>query len=284
MQVDIDIRKPQHIDDFRQLEALQQQIWGFEDRDMVPSHEFLVTQKSGGLVLTAHHQDRLIGFLFGTVGLQQDGRLQHCSRMLGVLPDYRHQGIGHTLKCRQRRFVLGQGIPLVTWTFDPLESRNAYLNTVKLGGICRRYLPNFYGEMQDSLNQGLPSDRLELEWWVDSARVQERIDTPTAAKLAESPATSPLLTQTRIAEDGVAELQGWQFQDAPTVRVEVPASIQRVKGKDIALAHGWRIGIRECLMYSFSLGYVLTDVLFDRGSPERSFYVLTTSTRQGPTG
>jgi len=32
------------------------------------------------------------------------------------------------------------------WTFDPLQSRNAYLNFAKLGIIVREYAADMYGE------------------------------------------------------------------------------------------------------------------------------------------
>ena len=55
----------------------------------------------------------------------------------------------------------------MAWTYDPLESRNDYLNIHKLGCIARTYIPNAYGTMRDALNAGLPSDRFETEWWLE---------------------------------------------------------------------------------------------------------------------
>ena len=57
--------------------------------------------------------------------------------MLGIHPDYQSMGIGKKLKEEQRKFAKEMGYDLITWTFDPLESRNAYLNVSKLYGICR---------------------------------------------------------------------------------------------------------------------------------------------------
>ena len=65
-----------------------------------------------------------------------------------------------------------QGIDLITWTFDPLEARNAWLNFGKLGAVCNTYLRNVYGNLQDGLNAGLPSDRLQVDWWIGSEWVE----------------------------------------------------------------------------------------------------------------
>ncbi len=76
----------------------------------------------------------------------------------------------------QRTHALERGIRLIEWTFDPLESKNAYLNIVKLGAIVRRYYPNHYGETTGVLQRGLDSDRVIAEWWIDRppVRVEER--------------------------------------------------------------------------------------------------------------
>ena len=72
----------------------------------------------------------------------------------------------------------------MTWTYDPLESRNAYLNVHKLGAACRSYIRDYYGPMADGLNVGLPSDRLRVEWWISSERVRRRVAATRQALLA----------------------------------------------------------------------------------------------------
>lgn len=96
------------------------------------------------------------------------------SDMLAVDPAYRDRGIGRRLKWTQRRWALEQGLYLITWTYDPLQTRNGFLNLTRLGGVARRYLREFYGAMDDDINRGLPSDRLLIEWYLDSDRVARR--------------------------------------------------------------------------------------------------------------
>ena len=82
--------------------------------------------------------------------------------MLAVTAQHRDSGLGTRLKIAQKEEALQRGIRLIEWTFDPLVSRNAYLNIEKLGVIVRRYYPDFYGA---------ESDRLVAEWWLDRPRL-----------------------------------------------------------------------------------------------------------------
>ena len=95
------------------------------------------------------------------------------------------------LKLFQRDEALGRGIRLIVWTFDPLELRNAHFNLNRLGAICREYLPNLYGVTTSPLHRGLPTDRLVVEWQLDSARVVAAIG-GLAKELDAAPATIDL--------------------------------------------------------------------------------------------
>ena len=71
--------------------------------------------------------------------------------------------------------ALARGFALIEWTFDPLEIKNAHLNIAKLGGIARRYRRDFYGPSTSPLHGGLPTDRLVVEWWLQSDRVERTL-------------------------------------------------------------------------------------------------------------
>src|SRR5690606_18217859 len=126
----------------------------------------------GGLLIGAFIGDRAVGFQYSFAGF--DGKKPYlCSHMLALLPEYRHSGLGSALKWRQAEMAREIGYDWIQWTFDPLESRNAYLNIRKLGGMVSTYWENCYGEMKDSLNAGLPTDRFRLDWWINSPRVTD---------------------------------------------------------------------------------------------------------------
>ena len=112
-------------------------------------------------MIGAWDDDKLVGFVLGFLGTDEGDpnrpamtRLKHCSHMLAVLPDYRDKGVGYQLKIAQYHAVNQQAVRLITWTFDPVESRNANLNIARLGAISRTYKRDNYGEMNDGLNVG----------------------------------------------------------------------------------------------------------------------------------
>ena len=158
--------------EFRDAVRLQQEIWGFEDVELLPLRLFVVASKIGGQTLGAFDGARMVGFCLAIPGLKPGGKSYLHSHMLGVLPEYRDAGVGRSLKLAQREEGLARGIDLIEWTFDPLEIKNAYFNIERLGAIVRRYVLNQYGTTTSHLHGGLPTDRCIAEWWIASDRAR----------------------------------------------------------------------------------------------------------------
>jgi predicted GNAT superfamily acetyltransferase len=247
-----------------------------DDLGVVPLHLLLSAQRNGGLALGAFVEDTLAGFLFGYPGLTSDGRLKHCSHMMGVAPEQQSHGVGYRLKLAQREFALAQGCDLVTWTYDPLESRNAHLNIRKLGGVCRTYIRDFYGPMDDGLNRGLPSDRFQVEWWIASERVKRRLAGQSVGVTDEAEVVG--LASTGKVAPGTA-VAG----EAPDrVWLEIPADFQAIRASDPALAAAWRTATRKALEKRLGMGYTVTDVAcLEVQGRRRIFYRLTTKDEGG---
>ena len=168
----IDIRPLTQIDEFADAVRLQQEIWGFEDIELLPRRLFVVASKIGGQVLGAYDQAKMVAFSLCIPGLKSGGKLYLHSHMLGVLPPYRNTGLGRRMKLQQREYGLANGIDLIEWTFDPLEIKNAFFNIERLGTIARRYVYNQYGTTSSHLHGGLPTDRLVAEWWIRTPRAE----------------------------------------------------------------------------------------------------------------
>jgi len=149
---------------------LQREAWGLADIEVIPVRMLVTQNRVGGLVLGAFENEQIVGFLNAMPGVR-DGMPYWYSQMLAVRNPYRNRGIGSDLKLAQRDHARQRGIHLIEWTFDPLESKNAYLNIAKLGVIARRYYVNLYGATASELQQGLESDRLIAEWWIDKPRL-----------------------------------------------------------------------------------------------------------------
>ncbi len=209
---------------FAEAVRLQQKIWGFEDIELLPVRLFVVATKVGGHAFGAYDGDRMIGFCLAIPGLKPGGKYYLHSHMLGVLPEYRNAGVGRKLKLAQRQEALQREIPLIEWTFDPLEIKNAFFNVERLGAIVRRYVLNQYGTTSSHLHGGLPTDRCIAEWWVGSPRVEAIVNKHT-------------------------------FERNPTeFRISVPADIAEIRTNDHKRAREIQRRISEQFLEQFGKG------------------------------
>ena len=165
------IRPCHGIEEFEACVRVERAVWKSSDIDVVPIPLFVVASETGGQVLGAFHGKDLVGFTLAIAGWRARKPFLH-SHMTAVLDGYRDHGVGRRLKLYQREDALARGIALVEWTFDPLVTKNAYFNFMRLGAIARRYLPNVYGITTSPLHGSLPTDRLVAEWHLRSDRVR----------------------------------------------------------------------------------------------------------------
>jgi predicted GNAT superfamily acetyltransferase len=209
MSPEIAIRECETIEEFQACVELQREIWAEADLEVEPVTAFVVANLTGGKILGAFDGGRLVGFTLALAGVRNGAAYFH-SHMTGVAAEYRDRGIGRRLKILQRDEAMAHGIRLIEWTFDPLETRNAYFNLNRLGAICRRYLPNLYGVTSSPLHRGIPTDRLLAEWQLDSPRVVAAVNelkVDSRKQSLEFAATIQL----------PVDLERWQKQHAPEV-------------------------------------------------------------------
>jgi chorismate synthase len=284
------------------LRQLQREIWGLDEPDFGLYPPFLYSAaRNGGMVLGAFDEGtgQMIGFLFGFLGREPGGPLKLCSQTMGVLPVWRGQGIAQALKQTQRERVIAQKLPLVTWTFDPLEGPNAQLNLHKLRAISRTYWRDMYGSHFGALNAGLPSDRLLVEWWVNGQRAKSgathahhepgrRVDPELGRRVDPEPgrrAKNALQLETAsifaVAGKGVERRITQTQLDLETtpLQLEIPADLHRLKAAGLALALDWRLKVRRAFETYFAKGYLATDFssTFEQGE-RRNAYLLEKST------
>jgi predicted GNAT superfamily acetyltransferase len=282
---DFDLRPLKTLADFHAAEEVQRAAWSSADIDIVPLHLMLTIAKNGGVALGAFAQDQLVGFVLGFLGTSNrygaeapaTVKLKHCSHMLGVLPDWQSRGVGYALKVAQREAVLNQGVRLITWTYDPLESRNAHLNIAKLGAVCNTYIRDYYGELRDELNRGLATDRFQVDWWIASRRIETRLGRKRPPLQlhhyleVETPIVNPVRWDDRDLPVCQEPIESW-----PSHRflVEFPADFQAIRRADHALAVAWRLHFRSICEAAFAAGFTVLDCVHTPDAPWRSFYVL----------
>jgi predicted GNAT superfamily acetyltransferase len=292
---EFEIRPLRTLDDFRAAEDVQRDAWQSDELDIVPLHMLLTVAKNGGVALgafapgaTSPHQ--LVGFVFGFLGTGEHRygpeapaavKLKHCSHQMGVLPAWQSKGVGYALKVAQREAVRGQGLRLITWTYDLLESKNAHLNISKLGAVCRTYYRDLYGALRDGLNRGFPTDRFQVDWWIDSNRVETRLtqNRPPLTLKHYRFARTPIINEAAIDARGLPVCPdpiGPAVPGANAERflVEFPADFQAIRRADPDLALAWRLHLRLICEDAFKRGYSVIDYIYEPGPPARSYYLM----------
>ena len=213
----IEIRPLNSLDEFDRTVSIQRRVWGFDEADLVAPRLFGVFSRIGGSCLGVFSGPEMIGFSLAFAAFKPGGRPYWHSHMAAIDTALHHRGIGYRLKLRQREEALAAGLDLIEWTFDPLQSRNAYFNIEKLGVEIEAYLPNFYGVTSSELHGSLPTDRLVAAWHLRSPQVLERL---AGRRPATAPAAFKIETPARISEisrDIAARIQERvraQFQEA----------------------------------------------------------------------
>jgi predicted GNAT superfamily acetyltransferase len=270
--VGVDIRPLESQDDFRQCVALQYEIWGEDFGESAPPSILMVTQKVGGVAAGAFDADgTLLGFVFGISGVRE-GRLAHWSDMLGVREEARDLGLGRRLKEYQREVLLGNGIDVAYWTYDPLEARNAHVNINRLGAIPTEYIPDMYGEVVRSPRlSGLSTDRFIVRWELSHPRVEAAIAGQSPVVLAHA-VSAPIANAE--ADSGKPVQPELGRPEGRSVRIEVPANVHSVKAKSMEAARAWRLATRGAFLHYLSNGYHVIGFHRDAESG-RCFYLLT---------
>ena len=242
MEKEIAIRQIDSIFEMHEVEELQRIVWQVPDLEVVPNSQLIAAVKAGGVLLGAFDGDKMVGFAYGFVSLER-GQMAHHSHMLAVLPEYRNYKLGEKLKRAQAEFVLGQGITLMSWTFDPLQSLNAYFNFNKLGVVSNTYFVDFYGDEAPSFLHQNSTDRLWVFWHLNDERSKDEIELETVQRLVrlndnETPETFDLNeTQEYLA-------------------IEIPTDINRLLEENLEKAVQWRHATRKAFDDAFQKDYV----------------------------
>jgi predicted GNAT superfamily acetyltransferase len=275
-QFGIGIRDIASIEEMGAVEELQREVWACGDIDVVPRMMLHPAREVGGTLVGAFDGARLVGFAFGFVGLER-GRLVLHSHMLAVKPEYRARKLGYLLKLAQRERALDAGIKVMTWTYDPLQSRNAHLNFARLGGVSDDYRVDYYGDVSTSpLHRAMGTDRLWVTWHLDDERVLRKIAAPhdeferTREELGRA---TPLVRAGAGGEPETSKITGGASDGL--VSIEIPSDINELQKSDPDLARRWRAATRESFRAAFAAGYVAEEFIrVERNGEERGAYFL----------
>jgi len=225
--------------EFDRCIQVEREVWQSSEIDVVPSPLFVVASEIGGQVLGAFDGSKLVGFTMALVGWRNRKPFLH-SHMTAVLEGYRDRKIGQRLKFFQREDALARGIDLIEWTFDPLVTKNAYFNLMRLGAVVRRYLPNVYGITTSPLHASLPTDRLVAEWHLRSPRVLQALARKPIQRLVPK----------------------------KLVRITIPDTMEELRSSEPARAIHIQTELREQFLNLFAKGYTATRVVPGNGGTD----------------
>lgn len=234
------------IEELRRVSDLFADVWGRTAEGVPITSELMRSLvHAGGLVsvATAPASGGLVGA--AVLGRAEPGACY--SYIAAAVPGAGDRGVGFALKQQQRAWALARGLRRMSWTFDPLVSRNARFNLTKLGARVRVYEPAFYGQMSDAINGDDVADRLVVDW---------RLDSPAAVGASQGHVEEPdepLPADHRA--DGPDGLPAWaEAEDARWLRV--PTDIVALRRRDPDQASRWRALTAQWIAGSFADGFV----------------------------
>ncbi|MEO5857390.1 MAG: GNAT family N-acetyltransferase [Pyrinomonadaceae bacterium] len=240
--------------ELRAVEALQKEVWGVHDLDVVPLTQLVAAKAAGGVLLGAFDQKTLIGFAYGFAGFEH-GRMTHHSHMLAVKPAYRGNDVGYRLKLAQRDLILAQGIKEMTWTYDPLQSANAYFNFSRLGVVSNQYFIDFYGADASSFLHRNGTDRLWVTWPVGARRVTEKLEKPASMREYEQGESLVEVGENSIPREHDLD----SAIPGDIAFIEIPAQIGEIERLSLELAADWREATRIAFNNAIGEGFVVID-------------------------
>ena len=238
----VTVRELADLGDLDRVVQLLARIWGRGANPPVSLELLRAFRKAGNYVSGAFAADRLVGACVGFFHAPSEDALH--SHIAGVVPGMTDRNVGFALKLHQRAWAMDRGVDEIAWTFDPLASRNAYFNIVKLAARPVEYLPNFYGAMLDMVNGDDDSDRLLVRWRLRDRAVAEACGHPGARRAAHPAATSGAVVALGTAADGSPEPGRL---DGTVSLVAVPAHIGRLRTSAPAMAMRWRRAVRDSM-------------------------------------
>jgi predicted GNAT superfamily acetyltransferase len=259
---------------------VEKEVWGLSDLDVLPLTMAVATHAAGNIWIGAFDGNELIGFVFGFLGMEE-GRVMVHSHMLAVKSRYRDHDLGYKLKLAQRERALAMCIHEMTWTFDPLQSKNAHLNFAKLGVVCNSYRTDFYGPETSSMFHRNSTDRLWVTWPMTSRRVQQRLlgNTTQIETLDALSRLTPLIRFNGDGKPAKTDLPAALARQR--IAIEIPSDIGCIESKDPELAREWRMATRWAFTEALKAGFIVAEFSRTiRGQQGPSAYLLEKGTME----
>lgn len=240
-QVHVAVRECLTVEEFDACVSLQREVFRMPDVELSPRRHLIVSKRAGGWTLGAFVHGKVIGFVHQMVGVR-GAEIIGYSHMLAVDSAFQNSGVGARLKWAQRKRSVAEGKRLITWTWDPMQARNAHFNLNRLGVEVRSYAINFYGTDYLSVGEGkaagIDSDRLFADWELCSDRVS------------------------KLSRGGQSSIDS-----NPRAEIVIPANWYELISRDPAKARAEQVRVRAEFLEAFSDGLVCRSFARDEVRP-----------------
>ena len=249
----VQVRLLSEVDELHEVTALIDRTWG-EGTDEVSVPMLRAMTMAGNFVSGAFDGERLVGICVAFFGTPRAAHLH--SHLAAVDTAYRGRGVGFALKVHQWAWAYAGDVATISWTYDPLQRRNAFLNLARLRATPTAWLANFYGNVDDDVNGTEPTDRLLVSWSV--AAKETRLASARETRVVDGAA---------LEADGASVLLTGGPHDEPVERADdgagivligVPADITAVRRDDIGRARAWREAVERTLGAALLAGHRVT--------------------------
>jgi len=245
--------------EFEIAEGVQASAWGVGDRGVTPKEVLIAIHDNGGLVLGAFDRNSMVGYALMMPGYNGKEVYMY-SHQTGVRKEYQSKGVGYLLKRKQREVALKRGFKMIAWTFDPMIGRNAHFNMKKLGIVARNYMVDYYGPMNDSINWGLPTDRVLCEWFLETS-TQRRIRASTKKVTRET-----FRVIDRTGAEPYPKCKDWRIDlSVDKALLDIPRDIVALKKKDLDEGKRWREATRDAFQRYFGAGFTAVALIEEKG-------------------
>jgi len=265
--------------DLESVLRLEKEVWGLDDADVIPLTLAVALKAAGSMWLGAFDDNQLVGFALAFPSLE-GGTAGFHSHMLAVRASHRGRNLGYELKLAQRQGALARDIKEMTWTFDPLRSRNAHLNFHRLGVVCDSYRIDFYGPQTSSPLHRNGTDRLWVTWHMADSRVAERLKGKNA-RAEVMDALLHLEPLVRFNGDGrPAEGDLAKALARHRIAIEIPGDIDSIEREDPGRARKWRLATRTAFTEALRAGFIVKEFCRSiRGQQGPGAYLLEKSSQ-----
>jgi predicted GNAT superfamily acetyltransferase len=232
------IKKLHTYEELKEVATIRSEIWPNDGEVALDHMKFISCH--GGIILGAYQEEQLVGYIYSFPGYRAN-KVYLILQNIGVLPAYQHQKIGEALMQALKQEAQNLGYEEIVWTFEPLESVNAYVYLHKMGAITSEYIKNCY---EDERND-FPIDRLLTRW-----------------DLTNSEQTPIEQLETIIAQSHKVpfdeEVDITDFADHSYLLIPVPAQFKAFRSR--TEVHGWRFFTRSIFCQLFTHGWEVFDL------------------------